>query len=78
MLKTTIYLEAELALSLRQLAGARGRSQAELIREALREFTHRAGRSRPAGIGRYRSGRPDVSESAEKLLRRAIKDRRWP
>ena len=78
MIKTTVYLEPEVALSIRQLAQIKGRSQAELIREALAAYSRRASRPRPKGIGRYRSGRSDVSERAEDLLRQAVKGRRWP
>ena len=35
MVKTTVYLEPDTALDLKQLATAEGRSQAELIRDAL-------------------------------------------
>ena len=55
-----------------------GRSQAELIREALRLYTRRFTRSRPKGVGRYRSGRTDVSVRAEELLRNAARRRKWP
>jgi hypothetical protein len=77
MQKTTVYLEPELALTLRQLAAAQGRSQAELIREAIASYAHKSARPEPKGIGAYRSGRSDVSERAEELLRRAAKARRW-
>ncbi|HYM10926.1 MAG TPA: CopG family transcriptional regulator [Bryobacterales bacterium] len=78
MTKTTVYLDPEVALSLRQLAERQGCSQAELIREALATYVRRSGRLKPKGIGRYHSGRSDVSERAEELLRRAARDRRWP
>jgi hypothetical protein len=78
MLKTTVYLDSDTALALRQLAEVQGRPQAELIREALTRFTRSAAVSKPKGIGRYRSGRSDISERARKLLRGAVKQRRWP
>jgi hypothetical protein len=53
-----------------------GRSQAEVIREALRSYTHDIERPRPKGIGKYRSGRSDVSKNAEEILRAAARDRR--
>jgi hypothetical protein len=77
MVKTTIYMEPEVALTLRQLAAVQGRSQAEIIREAIRAYTKSAGRPRPKGIGAYQSGRSDVSERAEQLMRRAARSRRW-
>ena len=78
MTKTTVYLDPEIALALRQLAAVKGRTQAELIREALATYARKAARPKPKGLGRYRSGRRDVSERADELLRRAVKDRRWP
>ena len=37
--KTTVYLEPEIALDLRRIAAVEGRSQAELIRDALAAYT---------------------------------------
>jgi hypothetical protein len=76
MVKTTVYLNPETALALRQLARAQGRSQAEVIREALELYASRATRPKPGGIGKYRSGRSDVSERAEELLREKAKKKR--
>ncbi len=64
MQRTQIYLEPELASSLDRLAGQRGTSRAELIREAARELVRREARAygsilRLAGIGR--SGCTDIS-----------------
>lgn len=73
MVKTTFYLEEETALALKRLASARGRSQADLIREALRQYTSDAGRPMPKGFGAYRSGRAGISERAEELLRKAAR-----
>lgn len=76
MVKTTVYLEDDIALKVRQIATAAGRSQAEVIREALRAYTQEIERPRPKGIGKYRSGRSDVSENAEEILRRAARKRK--
>ncbi|MDA2927142.1 ribbon-helix-helix protein, CopG family, partial [Acidobacteria bacterium AH-259-G07] len=62
MIKTTVYLEEETAVALRQLAAARRQSQAALIREALKEFTYKVPRTVAKGIGGHHSGRSDVSE----------------
>lgn len=77
MHKTTVYLDEQTLVSLRQLAQSGGHSQAELIRNAVADFTRRVGTPRPTGIGSYRSGRSDVSSKAEKLLRQAARSRRW-
>jgi|FLYL01.1.fsa_nt_gi hypothetical protein len=78
MVKTTVYLDAETALVLKQLARAQDRSQAELIREAIDLYTRRSEPPKPQGIGRFRSGRRDVSERAEELLEEALRAGKWP
>jgi predicted transcriptional regulator len=77
MTKTTVYLDPDLALTLRQLAASEGRAQAELIREALAEYARR--RKRPAipGIGEFDSGHTDTSQKAEQILRRAAGRGKW-
>jgi hypothetical protein len=64
-------------LALRQMAASQGRSQSELIRDALRAYTGKAKRLRIPGIGEFDSGHTDTSERAEDLLRRADKRGRW-
>lgn len=69
MVKTTVYLDESDAMSLRRLAATTGRSQAELIREAIAEKI----RARPprelnfvgAGSG---SGEP-VGRRADEIVR---------
>ena len=77
MVKTTVYLRDHVVQRLRSLARLQGRSQAELIREALERFVERESgsfaRPAPVGVGRFRSGRSDISRRAEKLLRQAAR-----
>lgn len=47
MKKTTIYLPAELKSSLERVARERGRSEAELVREAVEGLVRGAERPRP-------------------------------
>jgi hypothetical protein len=77
MVRTTVYLENEVALALRQLAAVQGRSQAELIRDALASYAKKAARPRARGIGKYRSGQTDGSERAKDILAEAAKRGRW-
>ena len=77
MVKTTVYLESDTALALRRMAETEGRSQAELIRDALITYTKKGKRSLPSGLGKYDSGRTDVSERAEEILEAASKRGRW-
>lgn len=77
MIKTTVYLDTEVALSLRRMAESEGRSQAELIRDALQAYTRKAKRPRLPGIGEFHSGHTDTSERAREILREAAKKGRW-
>lgn len=77
MVRTTVYLSQETALALRQLAAVEGRSQAELIRQALENYTKGSVRPAPKGIGKYRSGEPDVAQRAKEILSTAAKRGRW-
>lgn len=68
-IKTTVYLDGAEYRRLKAVAEAEGRSAAELIREAVREYTaQRAGRKTTRSIGRFRSGRSDLAEKSEELL----------
>lgn len=79
MLRTTVYLDEDMVVALRQLADTENRSQAEIIRDALNAYLQQAQAKRrplPPGTGAYRSGRRDISEQAEALLRQAARRRR--
>jgi predicted transcriptional regulator len=68
--KTTVYLDAEDYRRLKALARAQGRSTAELVREAVSLYARaQHPPRRPTSIGAGRSGRGDVAERAEELLR---------
>ncbi len=77
MVKTTVYLDAEVALMFRQLSQLEGRSQAELIRDALLEFASRRKRPPIPGVGEFDSGESEVSERAEEILRNASMQGKW-
>ena len=80
MQRTTVYLDEEIAVAIRNFAESQNRSQAEIIREALAKYVKEAERTnrRPSisGVGAYRSGRSDVSERAEKILQELARKRR--
>jgi plasmid stability protein len=65
MEKTTVYLPDDLKQDLRRSAARRGMSEAELIRQALRDAVGEAER-RPRG-GLFRSGQP-IARRSEELL----------
>jgi len=67
--KTTVYLDPVEYRKLRAIAQEQGRSAAELIREAVAEYTARRSIGRlPRSPGAGRSGRDDLSETSEDLL----------
>ena len=77
MIKTTVYLDTDVVLSLRRMAESEGRSQAELIRDALQSYTRKAKKPRLPGVGEFDSGHTDTSERADEILKRAAKRGRW-
>jgi metal-responsive CopG/Arc/MetJ family transcriptional regulator len=80
MRRTTVYLEDEIAVAIRNFAESQNRSQAEIIREALEKYVREAERvsKRPpiSGVGAYRSGRSDISERAEDILSEQARKKR--
>ena len=77
MVRTTVYLDQDVAILLRQLAESEGRTQAEIVREAVRRYTCASKRPMPPGIGGYSSGRSDISERAEEILNNAAAHKKW-
>ncbi len=68
--KTTVYLEDDEYRRLKAIARDRSVPPAQLLREAVAEYTARYGSGRrPSSVGRFRSGRSDLSERAESLLK---------
>ena len=68
-IKTTVYLSAAEYRVLQAQARGEKRPAAELVREAVAEYTARRGRRRrPRSLGAGHSGRHDLSERAEDLL----------
>ncbi len=67
--KTTVYLDSDDYRRLKRLAAEQGRPSAELVREAVAEYTRRHAPRRVArSIGAFSSGRSDIGERAEELL----------
>jgi predicted transcriptional regulator len=72
MHKLTIYLDDTSARAVRRLAERRQCTQSQIVREAVADYLSHE-RSPAKGIGAYDSGRADVSERAEELLRGAAR-----
>ena len=70
MQKTTVYLDPADYRALKQIAAKTRRPPAELVREAVAEYAARYGKRRAAkSVGAFSSGRRDLSERAEELLK---------
>lgn len=70
MKRTTVKLSDELDAKLRHEARRRGVTVSELTREAIER--HLGGRRRLLAAGAGRSGRDDVSERIEQILRKEM------
>ena len=70
MKRTTVFLDDKLQQRLQKLAGRRGTSFAQLVREALSEYVARpaGSTSLPSVAGRFASGMSDTSERVDELL----------
>lgn len=78
MVKTTVYLEDEDAAALRRLAARSGRSQAEIIREAVAAATAGVRKRRFRSHGAGRGGGEAVAENARAILDRELGVRKLP
>ncbi len=67
MHKTTVYLPDELRRSLRRMAAVSGRSEAELIREAITSLARASDRPRPRGR-LFASGDPTLADHVDEAL----------
>ena len=74
----TIQLDPVTSEAVQELANEQQRSADEVVREAVSAYVRSATTSLPQGIGKYHSGRGDVSTQARQILRDAAKDGRWP
>ncbi len=75
MEKTTLYLPAELQASLRALARQTGRSQANLVREAIETYVAGHERPRPKSIGVAADGSLDAADAKRWVHERWAADR---
>jgi hypothetical protein len=67
MVKTTVYVPPDIKRALARLAVARGTSEAELIREALRNMVVTAPAPRPR-LPLIESGKPALAERVDESL----------
>lgn len=71
MKRTTIYLDPDLEARLKLESKRRKQPMAELIREAIAEKLHSTRRVGSPNGGRFSSGRADIADRQEELLRKA-------
>ncbi|HEY2932171.1 MAG TPA: type II toxin-antitoxin system VapB family antitoxin [Acidobacteriota bacterium] len=77
MARTTILLDDELLLEVRELANASGKTTTAVIHEALEAYVKQGRSARTlsfAGVGK--SGRRSISRNAETILRRKANRRK--
>ncbi len=77
MVSLTVQLDEHVAEVVSKLAAAQNRSESEIVQEAVAAYAQMT-RPMPQGMGKYRSGRGDVSENAENILRDAAGEGQWP
>jgi hypothetical protein len=78
MHKTTVYLDEGALAKLRAMAAREAVKPAALIRRAVAQLVDDGAASLPPpGVGKYRSGRSDVSVTRKALLREAARRGRW-
>jgi predicted transcriptional regulator len=76
MLKTTVYLDEADAAALRRLAAETGRSQAEIIREAVAAATAASRRPRFSSHGAGRGTGEPIGRHADTIVREELAARR--
>jgi hypothetical protein len=69
MVKTTVYLDERDAAALRRISRETGRSQAEIIREGIRNVTGAHPRRRFAAMGIANSGDGTIGRRFDEVLR---------
>jgi predicted transcriptional regulator len=68
--KTTVYLDGGDYRRLKRVAARRKVAPAELVREAVAEYVVKHDTQRaPRSVGAFSSGKGDISERAEALLK---------
>lgn len=72
VVKTSVYLDEAEAAALRRLAAQTGRSQAEIIREAVAAVTAAVGPRRLSSVGAGAGTGEPVAEHADALVRREL------
>jgi hypothetical protein len=76
MVKTTVYLDDKIVAALKGISKGSAKSQAQLIRDALRAFTNTDNPPPlPSGMGMFDSGHTDTATRRKELLRETARFR---
>jgi ribbon-helix-helix CopG family protein len=76
MIKTTVYLDEGDAAALRRMSVQTGRSQAEIIREAIAAAVAPARRRKFKSFGKGHGGGEAVGRDADEIVRREMGTRK--
>ena len=83
----TVELDEQTAAVVQELAATEKRSAREVIHDALTVYACQSKeqpvptarpRQLPIGVGKYRSGRPNIAQHARDILRKDAKEGQWP
>jgi len=69
MKRTTLYLDSDLELRLKQETRRQKRPMADLVRDAIRQYIGDTPTRQPPGGGAFSSKKKDTASRAEDLLR---------
>ena len=69
MKRTTLYLDHELELRLKQETRRQKRPMADLVRDAIRQYVGTAPSRQPPGAGAFASKRKDTASRTDEVLR---------
>lgn len=72
MVKTTVYLDKSDAAALKRVAASSGRSQAEIIREAVSRAVRDVPERKFSSFSSGRSGDPTLARQADDILRKEM------
>ncbi|THA26245.1 ribbon-helix-helix protein, CopG family [Streptomyces sp. RKND-216] len=71
--RTMVYAEADDLAAIKAAAAREGRSEAEIIREALHLAALRVRRrERPLGLRRFHSGDPTLADRTDEIVRESM------
>ena len=76
MEKTTLYLSRELQTALRETAKREGRSQADVVREALERYVAQAERPLPRSVGAFEQRGPQEDRVPAREAKQWVR-RQW-